>query len=106
MESLTRDIWERIKGSRPGPFPVLHYQDVMKRYGTDKPDLRYEMPLVDVTAAFARDTQGTVGPLFAQEPASPQTVLALCAQGAAPIFSRRAVKDLSVEAQGFGAKVS
>jgi len=33
----------------PAPFPRLTYDDVMRRYGTDKPDIRYGMELTDVT---------------------------------------------------------
>jgi aspartyl-tRNA synthetase len=37
----------------PAPFPRLTYAEAMERYGTDRPDLRYEMPLVDLGAAVA-----------------------------------------------------
>ena len=37
------------------PFPRIAYRDAMLRYGTDKPDLRNPLEIVDVTAAFARE---------------------------------------------------
>jgi aspartyl-tRNA synthetase len=40
-----------IKAARP--FPRLTYRDAMDRYGTDRPDLRYELPLTNLTDAAA-----------------------------------------------------
>ena len=36
----------------PAPFPRIAYADAMERYGTDRPDIRYEMPLTDLSASF------------------------------------------------------
>ncbi|MEJ2048649.1 MAG: aspartate--tRNA ligase [Calditrichota bacterium] len=36
------------------PFPRLTYEEVMKRYGSDKPDLRYDLSIVDVTQVFQK----------------------------------------------------
>ena len=101
VETLTKDIWEKVKGFRPDAFPVLRYAEVMARYGTDKPDLRYDMPLVNVTDSFASAARG---PLLAVG-SEAECVLALCAKNAASLFSRRVVKDLCASADGIGAKV-
>ena len=46
FEQLLAHIFsELLDQSLPLPFPRLPYTEAMKRYGTDKPDLRYEMPL-------------------------------------------------------------
>jgi len=45
---LTRQIFkEVIDVDLPEIFPVMKYFDAMENYGTDKPDLRFEMPLID-----------------------------------------------------------
>ena len=49
MEGLTHHIFKAIRGvDLPNPFPRLTYAEAMEIYGTDKPDLRYEMQLQDV----------------------------------------------------------
>ncbi|RMF08061.1 MAG: aspartate--tRNA ligase [Candidatus Neomarinimicrobiota bacterium] len=48
-EGLTRELFQQIRGvSLPDPFPILTYEEAMDRYGTDKPDLRYELPLIEL----------------------------------------------------------
>ena len=48
-EQLIAKIWKEIKGINiPLPFPRLSWHEAMKRYGTDRPDTRYEMELVEV----------------------------------------------------------
>lgn len=49
MEELVRKLWLDIKGVDLGLFPVITFQEAMRRYGSDKPDLRNPLELVDVT---------------------------------------------------------
>jgi len=49
MESLTFNIFkEVINVELPKSFPRLTWDEAMDNYGSDKPDLRYEMPLIDI----------------------------------------------------------
>ena len=49
MENMTRYIFKTVNGvDLPDPFPRLTYQEAMEIYGSDKPDLRYEMQLLDL----------------------------------------------------------
>jgi aspartyl-tRNA synthetase len=49
-EGLMAEIWRETLGVElDTPFPRLTYAESMLRYGTDKPDLRFAMPIVDVT---------------------------------------------------------
>ena len=49
MEGLIRHIFKSVKNiDLPDPFPRLTYTEAMETYGSDKPDLRYEMKLKNV----------------------------------------------------------
>ena len=52
-EAIAKEIWALIGVELPTPFPRLTYAEAMDTYGSDKPDLRFEVPLVDLTAFFA-----------------------------------------------------
>jgi aspartyl-tRNA synthetase len=47
------DATEAAVGERPGDFATMTWHDAMDRYGVDKPDTRFAMELVDLTALFA-----------------------------------------------------
>ena len=45
---LTREIWKKaLNLELPKQFPVITYHDAMETYGSDKPDLRFDLPLLD-----------------------------------------------------------
>ncbi|WP_345827828.1 aspartate--tRNA ligase [Erwinia sp. HDF1-3R] len=48
MERLVRELWQDVKGVDLGDFPTMTFEEAMRRYGSDKPDLRNPMELVDV----------------------------------------------------------
>ncbi|MGD0882084.1 MAG: aspartate--tRNA ligase [Acidimicrobiales bacterium] len=47
------DAAEAVTGERPGPVPHMTWAEAIDRYGTDKPDIRFGMELVDLTQVFA-----------------------------------------------------
>lgn len=49
VEPMLTKLTEEFRGVKPAPFQRLTYADAIDRFGTDKPDLRYEVELVDVT---------------------------------------------------------
>ncbi|MGA7537667.1 MAG: aspartate--tRNA ligase [Steroidobacteraceae bacterium] len=75
MEALTRHFFKEVLGEAlPEPFPRMTFADAMRRYGSDKPDLRIALELADVAdlvkdcdfkvfAGPARDPKGRVAAL-------------------------------------------
>ena len=76
MEGLIRHVFSRVlKVQLPNPFPRITYADAMRRFGSDKPDLRVPLELVDV-ADLVADCEFKV---FAGPASDPQgRVAALC----------------------------
>ncbi|ADG74706.1 aspartyl-tRNA synthetase [Cellulomonas flavigena DSM 20109] len=52
-ESVLTSLWDLIGYAIPTPIPRMTYADAMRRYGTDKPDLRFGLELTDLTEYFA-----------------------------------------------------
>lgn len=81
------------------PFPRISYADAMARFGSDKPDLRFGMEIVDVS-----DLAGEVDfRVFSDALADGGVVRGLKAEGGAT-FSRKDVEDLTKQVAVFGAR--
>ncbi|MCX6433551.1 MAG: aspartate--tRNA ligase, partial [Actinobacteria bacterium] len=52
-EAVIRAVWRGVLGYEIGDIPRMTYAEAMRRYGSDKPDLRFGLELVDMTAYFA-----------------------------------------------------
>jgi aspartyl-tRNA synthetase len=53
-EAIVSTLWREITGYQiPLPLPRMTYADAMARYGSDKPDLRFDLELTDLTGYFA-----------------------------------------------------
>lgn len=99
-EGMLADVFREIKGAEPGrPFPRLLYREAMERFGSDKPDTRFGLELVDA-ASVAREAEFKV---FRQALESGGRVKGLNAKGCGS-FSRKEIDDLTEEAKKFGAK--
>jgi aspartyl-tRNA synthetase len=100
IEGMVVEMFRRVKGTELSrPFPRMTYRDAMDRYGSDKPDLRFELPLVDVTDLF----RGSEFQAFAQVVAGGGVVKALRVPGAGGL-SRKEADEVVASAKSFGAK--
>ncbi len=52
-EEVLVALWDLVGHRIPTPIPRMTYAEAMRRYGSDKPDLRFELELVDLTSYFA-----------------------------------------------------
>lgn len=81
------------------PFPRMEYREAMRRYGSDKPDTRFGLELVDFSAVFA----GSAFKVFATAVAAGGMVVGLTVPGCAN-YTRSQLDELSNLAVTFGAK--
>ncbi|PIA43382.1 hypothetical protein AQUCO_01900037v1 [Aquilegia coerulea] len=102
-ENLIRYVFQEIKGIQlPNPFPRLSYAEAMRRYGSDRPDLRFDLELKDVSTVFS-DCSFKV---FSDALANGGTVKAVCVPSGAKRYSNSALKkgDIYSETIKSGAK--
>jgi len=90
------DAAEAVTGERPEPIPQITWHEAMDRYGSDKPDLRFAMELVELTEVFAQ----TEFKAFA----SAEAIKGLRVPGAAEDFGRNRLDALTDRAKKLGAK--
>jgi len=90
------DAAEAVTGERPADIPRMTWHEAMDRFGTDKPDLRFGMELVELTPVFA----STEFKAFATAAA----IKGLRIPGAAADFGRNRLDGLTDRAKGLGAK--
>lgn len=102
VEGLMTHIVEAVSGRRlTAPFPRLSYDEATNRYGSDKPDLRFNLPLVDITSVV-RESGFKV---FSSVAAAGGVVKALNAgAGRTGSWSRREIDQLGALSLEFGAK--
>ena len=97
FEGLTKHLFKTIKGIDLPDFPRMSYADAMKYYGSDKPDIRFDMKLVEI-----KDLTGDRG--FGIFDAS-EYVGAICVEGCAN-YTRKQLDELTdfVKRPQIGAK--
>ncbi|TAK20092.1 MAG: aspartate--tRNA ligase [Chloroflexota bacterium] len=101
FEGLAIDIVETVAPEKRflvRPFPRMSYQHAMDTYGTDKPDLRFGLEIVDLT-----DIVGSGFQVFDAARANGGQIRAIVAPGCAG-YTRREIDDLTSFARARGAK--
>ena len=100
VEGMMGNIFRRTMDMElPLPFPRLSYEEAMNRYGSDKPDLRFELELQD----FGDLAERGEFQVFRQVIAEGGAVKALVAHGCGE-YSRKQINELEETAKVFGAK--
>ena len=83
---LISHLFKSVLNIEIGSIPIMEYDDAIKNYGTDKPDIRFEMKINDVSSI----TKGTGFNVFD----SSEIVLALVAKGCSE-YSRKQIDELT-----------
>jgi aspartyl-tRNA synthetase len=98
VEGLFARVFKLVGADLEVPFPRLTYADALRRYGSDKPDLRFEMELHDISSVFAETTFAP----FASVLESKGEIKGIVAQGGASL-SRKVLDDLQEYVKRYGA---
>jgi aspartyl-tRNA synthetase len=102
MEGMVRAVFKEVLGTDlPDPFPVIAYADAMRRYGSDKPDLRVPLELTELTDV-ARSVDFKV---FRQAAALKDgRVAGLRIPGGGNLLTRKEIDEYAAFAAIYGAK--
>ncbi|KXG78202.1 Aspartate--tRNA ligase [Fervidicola ferrireducens] len=100
-ERLMKYVVEKTMGiSLEIPFKRITYKDAMEIYGTDKPDTRFGLEMVDVTDIASKSDFR----VFSDAAESGGKVKGINIKNSAELFSRRQIDELVEKAKEFGAK--
>ena len=100
-EGMIAKVMKEVKGIEVSlPFPRMTYDEAMNRFGSDKPDTRFTMELVDLSEVV-KDLDFKVFQMALQNGG---VVKALNAKGAADKYSRKDMDNLAQYVSQFGAK--
>ncbi|MFO1443050.1 aspartate--tRNA ligase [Bacillus sp. Bva_UNVM-123] len=101
MENMMKQIMKEVKGlDIQTPFPRMIYQEAMDRYGSDKPDTRFAMELVDLSEILKESGFK----VFASAISSGGQVKAINVKGGATQYSRKDIDALTEFVSRYGAK--
>lgn len=101
-EKMIAEIFQACGKEVQIPFMRMKYNQAMEEYGSDKPDLRFEMPLVEVADCFI-DSNNEMFASLAKE-SKQNRFKALKVEGGDAFFSRKTLGELEEFVRKFGAK--
>jgi len=101
-EDLIVGMFEATGHNVTAPFPRMPYDEAMEKYGSDKPDMRYDMAMVEVSDLFEDSTNE----IFASIAKDKKTnrIKALKVVGGDTFYSKRQIKDMENFVRKFGAQ--
>lgn len=97
---IKRLFKETLDVDIPTPFPRYTYNEVMERFGSDKPDTRFGMELFDLT----EEVRGCGFGVFTGAVEGGGSVRGICAKNAVKLYSRKEIDKLTEFVRGIGAK--
>lgn len=101
QEGFLKRVMKELKGvDLKTPFPRLTYAEAMERYGSDKPDTRFEIELNKLNDIF----EGSKFKVFRDALAAGGDIRGISVPGGAAEFSRKKIDKLTEEAKHYGAK--
>ncbi|MDD2383006.1 MAG: aspartate--tRNA ligase [Sulfurospirillaceae bacterium] len=100
-ETLLKDVFKACGHEIQIPFNRMRYKDAMEKYGSDKPDLRYDLSMVDVIDIFANCTNEIFSNI-AKDPKK-NRIKALKVPNGDNIFSKRQMQGFEEYVRKFGA---
>ena len=101
MEALIRHVFKRVLDvDLPDPFPRMSYADAMQRFGSDKPDLRIDLELVELSDLM----ESVEFKVFAGPAADPEGRVAALRVPNGNSLTRKQIDDYEVYVKRFGAK--
>jgi aspartyl-tRNA synthetase len=98
LEGVLKEVFSLVEADFPAPFPRMTYADAMRRFGSDKPDLRFEMELKNLSEQL-RETDFAP---FAETLSKGGQVKCVVAKGKAD-YSRKQLDELQEFVKRYGA---
>ena len=95
VSEAIKDSAETITGERPGEIPTMTWHDAMERFGSDKPDTRFGMELIELSDIF-QETEANVFKV--------DCVKGILYPQGAEMLGRNAIDALTEKCQSWGAK--
>ncbi len=100
-EGLFKRLFKDVLGKElPTPFERMTYADAMNNYGSDKPDIRFDMKIQDISDVVKDCGFG----VFTSAIENGGSVRAIVAKNAASVYTRKEIDKLTEFAKGIGAK--
>lgn len=101
-QNLLVDIFRACGKEIATPFKRMTWQNAMETYGSDKPDLRFAMPLVEVSDLFVTCSNEIFASIAKDSKAN--RFKALCVKGGDTFFTRKTLGEAEEFVRKFGAK--
>jgi len=99
-ENLVKQIYKEIKGEElKTKFPKISFEEALSKYGSDKPDLRFDLSITNLTDVFIKTKFNAFSNVISDD----GIIAGICVEGA-DRFSRKQIDKLTDFVKGYGAR--